>query len=154
MITQIETTINNLDELKSSEKTREKIIHINERIIYYKELIIFYKKEIKNIRNVLKSKCNHILVNDSIEKVRDNICSNLNQTTHFKGYKKFKNNLYAFYELFENTEIEAKNNNFEKCLIYEILNTKKIKDTNISNNVVDFFIITLFSHIYMITKNN
>ena len=67
MITQIETTINNLDELKSSEKTREKIIHINERIIYYKELIIFYKKEIKNICNVLKSKCNHILVNDSID---------------------------------------------------------------------------------------
>ena len=67
MITQIETTINNLDELKSSEKKREKIIHINERIIYYKELIIFYKKEIKNICNVLKSKCNHILVNDSID---------------------------------------------------------------------------------------
>ena len=67
MITQIETTINNLDELKSSEKTREKIIHINEKIIYYKELIIFYKKEIKNICNVLKSKCNHILVNDSID---------------------------------------------------------------------------------------
>ena len=67
MITQIETTINNLDELKSSEKTRDKIIHINEKIIYYKELIIFYKKEIKNICNVLKSKCNHILVNDSID---------------------------------------------------------------------------------------
>ena len=67
MITQIETTINNLDELKSSEKTREKIIHINEKIIYYKELIIFYKKEIKNICNVLKSKCNHILVNDYID---------------------------------------------------------------------------------------
>lgn len=67
MITQIETTINNLDELKSSEKKREKIIHINEKIIYYKELIIFYKKEIKNICNVLKSKCNHILVNDSID---------------------------------------------------------------------------------------
>ena len=44
MITQIETTINNLDELKSSEKTREKNIHINDKIIYYKELIIFYKK--------------------------------------------------------------------------------------------------------------
>jgi len=67
MITQIETTINNLDELKSSEKTREKNIHINDKIIYYKELIIFYKKEIKNICNVLKSKCNHILVNDSID---------------------------------------------------------------------------------------
>jgi len=67
MITQIEATINNLDEIKSSEKIREKIIHINERIIYYKELIIFYKKEIKNICNVLKSKCNHILVNDSID---------------------------------------------------------------------------------------
>lgn len=67
MITQIETTINNLDKLKSSEKTREKIIHINERIIYFKDLIIFYKKEIKNICNVLKSKCNHILVNDSID---------------------------------------------------------------------------------------
>jgi len=67
MITQIEATINNLDEIKSSEKIREKIIHINERIIYYKELIIFYKKEIKNICNVLKSKCNHILVNDYID---------------------------------------------------------------------------------------
>lgn len=63
MITQIETTINNLEEMKS----REKNIHINEKIIYYKELIIFYKKEIKNICNVLKSKCNHILVNDSID---------------------------------------------------------------------------------------
>lgn len=67
MITQIETTINNLEELKLSEKTRDKIYHINEKIIYYKELIIFYKKEIKNICNVLKSKCNHLLVNDSID---------------------------------------------------------------------------------------
>jgi alanyl-tRNA synthetase len=67
MITQIETTINNLEELKLNEKTRDKIYHINEKIIYYKELIIFYKKEIKNICNVLKSKCNHILVNDSID---------------------------------------------------------------------------------------
>lgn len=67
IITQMETTINNLEEMKSREKTREKIIHINEKIIYYKELIIFYKKEIKIICNVLKSKCNHILVNDSID---------------------------------------------------------------------------------------
>ncbi len=67
MITQIETTINNLEDLKPNEKTRDKIIHINDKIIYYKELIIFYKKEIKNICNVLKSKCNHILVNDSID---------------------------------------------------------------------------------------
>lgn len=67
MITQIETTINNLEELKLNEKKRDKIYHINEKIIYYKELIIFYKKEIKNICNVLKSKCNHILVNDSID---------------------------------------------------------------------------------------
>ena len=67
IVTQIETTINNLDELKSNEQTREKIININEKIISYKELIIFYKKEIKNICNVLKSKCNHILVNDSID---------------------------------------------------------------------------------------
>lgn len=67
MITQIETTINNLEELKSIEKTREKIIHLNEKIIYYKQLIIFYKIEIKNICNVLKAKCNHILVNDSID---------------------------------------------------------------------------------------
>lgn len=67
MITQIETSINNLEEIKSNEKTREKIIHINEKIIYYKELIIFFKKEIKNICNVLKSKCNHVLINDTID---------------------------------------------------------------------------------------
>ena len=73
-------------------------------------------------------------------KVRDIFCSNLNQSTHFKGYKQFNNHLYAFYELFEkNTGKKEKNNNFEKCLIYEILNIRKIKDTNISNNVVDFF---------------
>ena len=101
----------------------------------------------------IKDEYNFITLENNIylhEKVRDNICSNLNQTTHFKGFKKFKNNLYAFYELFENnTEIEAKNNNFEKCLIYEILNTKKIKDTNISNNVVDFFYNnSFFSYLY------
>ena len=100
-----------------------------------------------------KNEYNFITLENNIhlhEKVRDNICSNLNQITHFKGYKKFKNNLYAFYELFENnTEIEAKNNNFEKCLIYEILNTRKIKDTNISNNVVDFFYNnSFFSYLY------
>lgn len=67
IITQIESTINNLEELKSNEQNRDKIIHINEKIIYFKELIIFYKNEIKNICNVLKSKCNHILVNDSID---------------------------------------------------------------------------------------
>ena len=67
LISQIEKTINKLEEIKLNEKTREKNIHINERIIYYKELIIFYKKEIKNICNVLKSKCNHILVNDYID---------------------------------------------------------------------------------------
>ena len=67
IVTQIETTINNLDELKSNEQTREKIININEKIISYKELIIFYKKEIKNICDVLKSKCNHVLINDTID---------------------------------------------------------------------------------------
>jgi hypothetical protein len=63
IITQIEATIKNLEELK----TREIMIHINEKKKYYKDLIVFYKKEIKNICNVLKSKCNHILVNDSID---------------------------------------------------------------------------------------
>jgi len=101
----------------------------------------------------IKDEYNFITLENNIhlhEKVRDNICSNLNQTTHFKGLKKFNNHLYAFYELFENnTEIEAKNNNFEKCLIYEILNTKKSKDTNISNNVVDFFYNnSFFSYLY------
>lgn len=67
MIAQIETTINNLEEFKSKEKTTENIFHKNEKINYYKELIIFYKKEIKNICNVLKLKCNHVLVNDSID---------------------------------------------------------------------------------------
>ena len=67
MIIQIETTINSLEALKLKENSREKLIHLNEKIIYYKELIIFYKKEIKNICNVLKSKCNHVLVNDSID---------------------------------------------------------------------------------------
>lgn len=60
LITQIETTINNLEECKSNGKTRDKII-------YYKDLIIYYKKKIKTICNVLKSKCNHNLVNDSID---------------------------------------------------------------------------------------
>jgi len=84
------------------------------------------------------------------EKVRDIICFNLNQSTHFMGFKKFKNHLYAFYELFENKiEIQVKNNNFEKCLIYEILNTRKINDTNISNNVIDFFYNnSFFSYLY------
>lgn len=67
MITQIEELINNLEKIKLTEKSREKLIIINEKVIYYKELIIFYKKEIKNICNVLKSKCVHVLVNDSID---------------------------------------------------------------------------------------
>jgi|UniRef100_A0A6C0IMM6 hypothetical protein len=67
MIAQIETTINNLEEFKSKEKATENIFHKNEKINYYKELIIFYKKEIKYICNVLKLKCNHVLVNDSID---------------------------------------------------------------------------------------
>ena len=104
------------------------------------------QKDIKNEYNFITLE-NNIYLH---EKVRDNICSDLNQSTHFMGFKKFNNHLYAFYELFENnTEIEAKNNNFEKCLIYEILNTKKIKDTNISNNVVDFFYNnSFFSYLY------
>lgn len=105
----------------------------------------------------IKDEYNFITLENNIylhEKVRDNICSNLNQTTHFKGLKKFNNHLYAFYELFENnTEIVAKNNNFEKCLIYEILNTKKSKDINISNNVVDFFYNnSFFSYLYDIKE--
>lgn len=67
MISQIELTINNLEEIKLNEKTQDKIIYINEKIIYYKELIIFYKNKIKNICNVLKAKCNHVLINDSID---------------------------------------------------------------------------------------
>ena len=104
------------------------------------------QKDIKNEYNFITLE-NNIYLH---EKVRDNICSDLNQSTHFMGFKKFNNHLYAFYELFENnTEIEAKNNNFEKCLIYEILNTKKIKDTNVSNNVVDFFYNnSFFSYLY------
>jgi hypothetical protein len=82
------------------------------------------------------------------EKVRDIICNNLNQSTHFMGFKKYNKKLYAFYELFENNT-EGKNNNFEKCLIYEILNSKKMNDTNISNNVVDFFYNnSFFSYLY------
>jgi len=82
------------------------------------------------------------------ENVRDYICSDLNQSTHFVGFKKYENHLYAFYELFENNT-ETKYNNFEKCLIYEILNTKKIKSTNVSNNVVDFFLNnSFFSYLY------
>jgi hypothetical protein len=105
----------------------------------------------------IKDEYNFITLENNIhlhEKVRDIICSNLNQSTHFMGFKKYENNLYAFYELFENnTEIVAKNNNFEKCLIYEILNTRKIKDTNISNNVVDFFYNnSFFSYLYDIKE--
>ena len=82
------------------------------------------------------------------EKVRDVFCTHLSQSTHFRGFKKYQNCLYAFYELLENN-IEEQNNYFEKCLIYEILNTKKIKGTNISNNVVDFFNNnSFFSYLY------
>ena len=104
------------------------------------------QKDTKNEYNFITLENNFYLH----EKVRDMFCCHLNQTTHFKGFKKYKNNLYAFYELFENnTEIKMKNNNFEKCLIYEILNTKKIKDINVSNNVVDFFNNnSFFSYLY------
>lgn len=93
-----------------------------------------------------------ILENDIFihEKVRDIFCSTLKQSTQFMGFKQYNNNLYAFYELFENnTETKSTNNNFEKCLVYEIQNTKKIKDTSISNNVVDFFNNnSYFSYLY------
>ena len=56
-----------MHKFKSKEKATENIFHKNEKINYYKELILFYKKEIKNICNVLKLKCNHVLVNDSID---------------------------------------------------------------------------------------
>lgn len=85
------------------------------------------------------------------EKVRDIICINLNQTTHFKGFKKCENNLYAFYELTKNTQ--EQNNNFENCLMHEILNTKKVKDIHISKNVVDFF-YNNSSFTYLYDNNN
>jgi hypothetical protein len=113
-----------------------------------KQPILSYllQKDIKDEYNFITLENNNHLN----ENVKDIICYNLNQFVRFMGFKKYKNNLYAFYEFFENnTEIELKNNNFEKCLMYEILNTKKNKNTNISNNVVDFFYNnSFFSYLY------
>ena len=102
------------------------------------------QKDIKDEYNFITLEKNFYLH----EKVRDIFCSNLNQSTIFMGFKKYKNQLYAFYELFE-SNAETKNNNFEKCLIYEILNSKIYRNTNISNNVVDFFNNhSYFSYLY------
>lgn len=87
---------------------------------------------------------------DLHENVNNSFCSNIHQSIYFKGFKKYKNHLYAFYELIEQKkQEEIISNNLEKCLIYEILNTKKIRDKNVSNNVVDFFYNnSFFSYLY------
>lgn len=104
------------------------------------------QKDKKDEYNFITLKNNNYLH----EQVRDKFCSHLNQTTHFKGFKKYKKQIYAFYELLENnTETALKKNDYEKCLIYEILNTRKIKDNNISEDVVDFFYNnSFFSYLY------
>ena len=92
------------------------------------------------------------------ENVIDYFTLSLNQTIYFKGFKKYNNKLFAFYELNEinkKPESISVNNNciYERCLIYEILNTQKIKKINISNTVVDFFLNnSSFCYLYN-TKN-
>ena len=92
------------------------------------------------------------------ENVIDYFTLTLKQTICFKGFKKFNKQLFAFYELNEinkTPESISVNNNciYERCLIYEILNTQKIKKYNISNTVVDFFLNnSSFCYLYN-TKN-
>ena len=80
-------------------------------------------------------------------KIADTFSFDLNQNIIFKGFKKYKNKLYAFYKLIENNEIIS--NYYKKCLIYEILNIKQIRNYNISNDVIDFFYHnTSFNYLY------
>lgn len=79
-----------------------------------------------------------------LENIKLHFSFNSNQKIVLKGLKKYKNQLYAFYELIENTcrtneKDYKKSQIYEKCLIHEILNIKKIKEFNISSNVIDFF---------------
>ena len=82
-----------------------------------------------------------IINNDN--KVYNNICEHfnisLNERISFKSHEIFNGQLYSFYEI-TSTRNTFKNNNFEKCLIYEILNIKKINKYCISDIVINFFL--------------
>jgi len=68
IINQIQSILIHLEEIKKTTKIKtKKIININKKILYYKELLILYKNKVKTICDVLKAKCNHIIVNDSID---------------------------------------------------------------------------------------
>lgn len=66
----------------------------------------------------------------------------LNENIHFKGFKIFNENLFAFYEITDiivNPSYQS-GNIFVKCLIYEILNIKQFFLNPISFFVIDFFL--------------
>ena len=54
-------------EQKKINKQLQNMHLINEKLDYYKPLLIFYKNKIKDVSNLLKAKCDHIIVNDTID---------------------------------------------------------------------------------------
>tara|TARA_B110000305_G_C19418803_1_gene629612 strand:+ start:1159 stop:1506 length:348 start_codon:yes stop_codon:yes gene_type:complete len=63
---QIIDVIKNLKNNEDNEDN-EKNNLIKEKMIYYNDLLDFYNKKLKNICYVLENKCNHIVINDSID---------------------------------------------------------------------------------------
>lgn len=90
------------------------------------------------------------------DKLYENVCNyfniNLNETIIYKNKEIFNGKLFIFYELVSQKNM-YQNKNFEKVIIYEILNIKKIKKSIISSFVINFFLENSF-FCYLFDDNN
>lgn len=67
IISQILSKIEMLEDSKLQNLNTSAIITINDKIIHYTDLLLFYKNKLKNICNLLKEKCNHVIIHDCID---------------------------------------------------------------------------------------
>lgn len=93
---------------------------------------------------------------DNCNNLNDNVANyfhiSLNESISFKTQEVKNGKLFVFYEI-TSIHIPYKNSNFEKCLIYEILNIKQFKDHKISNIVSDFFLNNSY-YCYLFNNQN
>jgi hypothetical protein len=108
-------------------------------------------------KNEKNEYCFPIIPNNTqlLQNVCDYFVLQINEKLNFKSYEIRNGELFAFFELTINENNNCKEfiSNFEKCLIYEIVNIKLINSYKISEFVINFFINNNY-FCYLYDKND